>query len=182
MIGRLSNLWWMLLLKGVLALAVGLMTIAWPGITLYTLIVLFGAAALAEGLSALVVGFGGGWTGRPWWEMVVLGLIGLAVGIGTFLWPGITALTLLALIACWAIARGLIEIAAAIALRKVIEGEWMLVLSGILSVGFGLLLFARPGAGALAVVTIIGFYLLVVGVLATILALRLRHISRVVRS
>src|SRR6188474_1231706 len=118
MIGRLSNLWWMLLAKGLL--------------TLLTLVLLFGAAALADGVSALILGIGGGWSGRPWWEMVVLGLIGLAAGVGTLLWPGVTALTLLALIACWAIARGLIEIAAAIALRKVIEGEWMLVLSGIL--------------------------------------------------
>jgi uncharacterized membrane protein HdeD (DUF308 family) len=182
MMGRLSHLWWMLLAKGLLALVAGVLTIVWPGITLLTLVLLFGAAALADGVAALVLGIGGGWAGRPWWEMVVLGLIGLAAGVGTLLWPGVTALTLLALIACWAIARGLIEIAAAIALRKEIEGEWMLVLSGILSVAFGLLLFARPGAGALAVATIIGFYLIVVGVLATTLALRLRHMSHVVRS
>jgi uncharacterized membrane protein HdeD (DUF308 family) len=180
--GRLPSLWWMLLAKGVLALAAGTVAIIWPGITLFTLIVLFGAAALAEGLSALVVGIGGGWTGRPWWEMVVLGVIGVAAGVGTLLWPGLTAITLLALIACWAIARGLFEIAAAIALRKVIEGEWILILSGFLSIGFGLLLFVRPGAGALAVVTIIGFYLIVVGALATTLALRLRHLTRFVRS
>ena len=181
MIGRLSSLWWMLLLKGLLAMAAGVMTMLWPGITLLTLVLLFGAATLADGVAGLVVGIGGGWTGKPWWEMAVLGLIGIGVGIGTLLWPGLTALTLLALIACWAIARGLIEVAAAIALRKVIEGEWMLVLSGILSVGFGLLLFARPGAGALAVVTIIGFYLIVAGVLTTTLALRLRHVSRLAR-
>ena len=78
MVGRLSSLWWMLLAKGLLALVAGVLAIVWPGITLLTLVLLFGAAALADGASALILGLGGGWAGRPWWEMVVLGLIGLA--------------------------------------------------------------------------------------------------------
>src|SRR6187401_2526015 len=86
MVGRLSSLWWMLLVKGLLALVAGVLTIIWPGITLLTLVLLFGAAALADGVSALILGIGGGWSGRPWWEMVVLGLIGLAAGVGTLAW------------------------------------------------------------------------------------------------
>lgn len=88
----------------------------------------------------------------------------------------------LALIAVWAIARGLIEIAGAIALRKVIEGEWLLALSGMLSVGFGLLLLIRPGQGALALITVIGLYLMLFGAITAALALRLRSLRLLVHA
>lgn len=180
MIQRLARMWWLLFLRGILAGAAGVFAIVWPGLTLEMLVLLFGVAALVDGLASVGVGLRGGWGGGPWWEMVVLGMVGLLIGLGTLAWPGVTGLLLLAFIACWAIARGLVEIAGAIALRRVLEGEWLLVLSGALSLGFGILLLTRPGSGALALVVLIGLYLIAFGALSMSLALRLRALSRMI--
>jgi uncharacterized membrane protein HdeD (DUF308 family) len=180
MLQRLARMWWLVCLKGILTAGAGVAAIVWPGWTVWALMILFGAAAIVDGVASIGVGLIGGWTGAPWWEMVVLGLVGVAIGLATLSWPGVTAFLLLAFIACWAIARGLVEIASGIALRRVFEGEWMLMLSGALSVAFGVLLLARPGSGALAVVVLIGLYLIVLGAISTALGLRLRTLARMI--
>jgi uncharacterized membrane protein HdeD (DUF308 family) len=177
MLSTIAQLWWVLLLRGIFAALFGVFAIAWPGITLWVLILAFGAFALVEGIAEIALGISGRVNGRSWWEMILLGLLGVIAGVIAFLWPGLTAVILLIIIASWAIIHGVLEIIAAIKLRRVIDGEWLLILSGLLSVAFGVLLFLRPGAGALAVMWLIGIYMLVFGITAIALSLRLRSLK-----
>jgi uncharacterized membrane protein HdeD (DUF308 family) len=142
------------------------------------LVLLFGAYALVDGVLALVSALRHRATYEHWWVLLLEGLTGVLAGIVTFVWPGITVFALLYVIAAWALVTGALEIAAAIRLRKVIDHEWLLVLSGIASVGFGLLLAMYPGAGAVAVVLWIGAYALFFGVLLVALGFRLRSWER----
>ncbi len=173
----LAQRWWVLLLRGVCAVAAGIMTIAWPGITLLALVTLFGIFALVDGAAGIVLGIRGEEDGTMWWTMILLGVLSAGAGILAFAWPGMTALVLLAIIAASAIIRGVLEIIAAIRLRKDIDDEWVLGLSGLLSLAFGILLWVAPGEGALAVVLLIGAYMLALGVMAIALSLRLRRIQ-----
>jgi len=161
--------WWVLLVRGLLALLFGTMAFAWPGPTLMALVLLYGAYALVDGMTALSVGV----TARVWW-LVLSGLAGVAVGIGTFFFPGITAIALFYLIAGWAITRGIFEIIAAIELRHEIRGGWALVLGGIFSIVFGLLFLAYPAPGVLALVWLIRAYSMVFGAVMIVLAFLLR--------
>ena len=166
----LRRRWWMLLLRGIVAIVFGLLAFAWPGLTLIILTTLFAVYALMDGAFALVVGIH-----ARWWILALLGALGMLAGLIAFFYPGLTAITLLLIIGAWAIIRGVIEIAAAIQLRKIIANEWALILGGVFSIVFGLILFARPGAGALAVIWIIGAYALAVGMLLIMLSFRVRR-------
>jgi uncharacterized membrane protein HdeD (DUF308 family) len=171
MLHSLAKNWWALALRGLAAVLFGLLTFLVPGITLLTLVLLFGIYALADGAFNVIAFF------RPFahhWALLVEGLIGLAVGVLTFAWPAITAVALLYLIAFWAIFTGVFEIIAGIRLRKVISNEWLLLFMGLLSLVFGILILFAPGAGALAIVLWIGAYALVFGVFLLALAFRLR--------
>jgi uncharacterized membrane protein HdeD (DUF308 family) len=174
----LARNWWALALRGFLAVLFGIMAFALPGITLGALVLLYGAYALIDGIFAIAAALVGRTGGLPWWALLVEGLVGIAVGVMTFAWPGITALVLLYLIAAWAVVTGVLEIAAAIQLRREVRGEWLLALSGVLSVLFGLALVINPGAGALAVVWLIGAYAIAFGALLLVLGFRLRSFSR----
>lgn len=164
--------WWILLVRGLAAMLFGVLAFVWPGLTLASLVLLYGAYCLVDGVIALTGGFGGGF-----WQSLILGLVSIGAGIATFLYPGLTAMVLLFLIAAWAIVRGIFEIVVAIEFRKVIEGEWLLVVAGLLSVAFGVLLIINPGAGALSVVWILGIYALVFGALLTALSFRVRSFA-----
>jgi len=174
MIGVLARNWWALALRGFLALLFGFLAFAWPGLTLAALVILFGAYVLVDGIFALVAAVRAAEAHERWWMFVLEGIAGVAAGLITFMWPGITGLVLLFLIAWWAIITGVFEIGAAIRLRREMAGEWALGLGGLASVIFGLLLLFRPGAGALAVIWLIGLYAVVFGVLLLMLAFRLR--------
>jgi uncharacterized membrane protein HdeD (DUF308 family) len=167
--------WWVVLLRGIVAILLGICAIAWPGITLVALAYVFGTFSLIDGIAALVIGFRGESDGTVWWTMVVLGVIAIAAGIVAFVFPGLTLLVLLTIIAVSAILRGAIEIAAAIRLRKEIDDEWILGLSGVLSILFGALIIYRPDAGLIALALLIGAYMLALGILAVALSLRLRR-------
>jgi uncharacterized membrane protein HdeD (DUF308 family) len=173
----LSRGWWHLLLRGLAAIAFAILIWFRPGISLAALVLLFGAYALVDGVLAVWTAIAGRKIYDGWWVLLLIGLIGVAVGIMTFMTPGITALALLYYIAFWAIFRGILEISTAIRLRKEIEGEWLLILGGVASVVFGVLLLARPGAGALAVITLIAVYALVVGITLVILAFKVRGLG-----
>jgi uncharacterized membrane protein HdeD (DUF308 family) len=174
----LARNWWALALRGVAAVLFGVLAFAWPGITLGALVILYGAYAMVDGVFAVVAALSGRTQGMPWWAMLLEGLAGIAIGIMTFAWPAITALVLLYLIAAWALVTGVFEIVAAVRLRKEVRGEWLLALSGVLSIIFGVALVANPGAGALAIVWLIGAYSLVFGALLITLAFRLRALAR----
>ncbi len=171
MLHTLARNWWALALRGLVALMFGLLTFFLPGITLVTLILLFGAYALADGIFNIVAFFR---VASHHWALLIEGLIGIIAGILTFVWPAITALALLYVIAFWAIFTGIFEIVAGIRLRKVITNEWLLLLMGILSVLFGVFVLIAPGVGALAIVLWIGAYALVFGIFLLALAFRLR--------
>ena len=177
MLSTIMQRWWILLLRGISVTLFGVLAIVWPGITLLTLAIIYGAVALIDGIAGIALGIRGGVNGRTWWEMILLGLLGVIAGAVTFLWPGLTAVVLLVVIALWAIIRGILEIIGAITLRKIIQGEWLLILSGVLSIGFGVLLLLQPAAGALAVMWLIGIYMIAFGITTIALSLRLRRLS-----
>ena len=156
----------------------GVLALVWPGITLLTLIWLFGAFALVNGILSLVLATKAP-KGYPRFGSLILGgLLGILAGLLTFVMPGITALGLLILIAAWALITGILEIVAAIKLRKTITGEWMLILAGLASVAFGILLILQPAAGALVMVLWIGAYALVFGILLFVLAFKMRSLGK----
>jgi len=167
MLHLLARHWWALALRGVFAVLFGLLTFLIPGITLLTLVLLFGAYAILDGIFDIVSAVRA--PGRHW-PLVLEGVVGIIIGILTFLWPGITTMVLLYLIAFWAIFTGVLEIVAGIRLREVIANEWLLILMGVLSVLFGFLILIFPGAGALAIVIWIGAYALLFGIMLIALA------------
>jgi uncharacterized membrane protein HdeD (DUF308 family) len=177
LLDQLSRNWGWIAVRGVAAVIFGILAFAWPGVTLVVLALFFGAYALIDGICALVAAYRGREGHTPVWPLVLIGLLGVAAGIATFLWPEMTALALLMFIAVWALLIGIAQIAAAIRLRKEIDNEWMLGASGALSVLFGALMIASPGAGAVAVAWIIGAYSMVFGVLLIVLSLRLRKVA-----
>jgi uncharacterized membrane protein HdeD (DUF308 family) len=174
MLHALAKCWWLVLLRGIAGIVFGILAFVWPGLTLAVLILLYGAYALVDGVFALIAAFTGAAKPVPTWWLVVVGLSGIAAGLVTFFWPGVTALVLIFFIGGWSIAHGIFEIVGAIKLRKEIDNEWWLILAGALSVLFGIIVIAAPGAGALALVWVIGAYSLVFGILLVGLSLRLR--------
>jgi uncharacterized membrane protein HdeD (DUF308 family) len=172
----LSHNWWVVVLRGLAGMTFGLVTFFAPGISLAALVLVFGAYAFADGVLAIISAIRRERPGERWWLLLLEGIAGIAAGVVTLLWPGITALVLLYVIAAWALVTGVLEIAVAIRLRKAIKGEWLLILSGILSVALGVMLVLWPGPGALALVIWIGAYAFVFGALLLALGLRLRSL------
>ena len=169
----LAKCWWLILLRGIVAILFGILSFVWPGVTLLTLILFYGAFALADGVLALIHAVMGGNVGSRWW-LVLVGIAGIAAGLVTFLMPGVTALVLLIFIACWAITLGIFQIIGAIRLRKEIDNEWSIGLSGALSVLFGIVLLVAPGAGAVGLIWVIGAYAIVFGILLVMAAFKLK--------
>jgi uncharacterized membrane protein HdeD (DUF308 family) len=177
MLEALTRNWWAVALRGVFAVIFGLLALIWPNITVLALVALFGAYCLVDGVIEIGTAIVGGiaTAGRRAW-LAVEGIAGIIAGIITFAWPNITALVLLWVIAFWALVTGIMEIVAAIRLRRELQGEWLLILSGALSVVFGILLIVWPASGALALVTLIGIYALIFGVDLIVLGFRLRRV------
>ena len=174
----LSRNWWALALRGLAAIVFGLLAFILPGITLTALILLFSAYMLVDGVFAIVAAVRAEERDTRWWLLLAEGVLGVLAGIVAFAWPGLTALALLYLVAAWSIITGILQIVGAIRLRREIEGEWALILGGVLSVIFGVLLAVLPGPGILALLWLIGAYALVSGVLLIILAFRVRNEPR----
>jgi uncharacterized membrane protein HdeD (DUF308 family) len=169
----LTRLWWVLLVRGLVSVLFAVVAFEWPGPALVALVLLYGAYAFVDGMTAL---WAGAFGGAVW--LALSGVLGLGAGILTFINPGITAVALYGLIAAWAVVRGIFEIMAAIKLRKEITGEWALIGGGVLSIAFGMLLLAYPVAGILALVWLIGTYSLAFGAAMIFLAFRLRGLTR----
>lgn len=174
----LSRNWWVLLLRGLLAIAFGVLAWMQPGITITALALLFGAYAMADGILGIWGSIAGRKVNEDWWILLLWALISIAAGIATFMAPGITAMVLLYFIAAWAIAIGLIQIVSAIRLRKQIRDEWWLILAGLISVAFGALLIFRPGAGAVGMLWVIATYAIFFGILLVFLSFRVRSYAK----
>lgn len=177
MLTMLARNWWILALRGVFAILFGILALIWPSLTLLVLVMLFGAYALIDGIFAMIAGIATYGRNERWWAVLLEGVASILLGVLTFVWPGMTTLVLVYLIAVWALITGIFEIVAAIQLRKEITGEWMMVLSGSVSVLFGLFLIVAPGAGALGLIWVIGAYAITFGILLIIVAFRLRKLA-----
>jgi uncharacterized membrane protein HdeD (DUF308 family) len=171
-LGSLTSNWWLFALRGVLAIVFGVLALIQPLAALAALVLVFGVWAFIDGINALALAISG-WRS---WQLVLGGLVGIAVGLLTFFRPGITAIALYAMIAAWSIARGILEIVLAIELRKAIEGELWLVMAGIASIVFGVLMIWLPAGGVLALAWLIGVYALVFGGLQLALGFRLHRV------
>jgi uncharacterized membrane protein HdeD (DUF308 family) len=170
--------WWSLVIRGLVGVLFGIITFAWPGITFAALVIVFGAYALLDGVFSLVGAVKAAQAHERWGALVFLGVTGIGAGVVTVLWPAITAFVLVCLIAAWAIVTGVFEIAAAVQLRRYIEGEWLLALAGIASLVFGILIMIAPLAGALVIAVWVGAYALVSGVMLVTLGIKLRSWGR----
>jgi uncharacterized membrane protein HdeD (DUF308 family) len=164
--------WWALLLRGIAAVLFGLAALFWPGLTLFVLVIFFGAYALVDGIFAITAGIRG--SGGRRWLLLAEGVLGVLAGLVAFFWPDITALVLLYVIAAWAIFTGILKVVLAISLRREIENEWLMILSGVLSVVFGVILAVLPGVGLLSLVWLVGIYAVIFGVALIVLGFRVR--------
>ncbi|HZJ56518.1 MAG TPA: HdeD family acid-resistance protein [Myxococcaceae bacterium] len=176
MIHELARNWGWIALRGALAIVFGVLALAWPASAFAAIVVLFGAYAFVDGVFALVALFRGAGRER-FWMLVIEAVVGIGIGILTIVRPAATALALLYYVGIWSILTGIFELVAAIRLRKEITGEFWLGLAGVLSIVFGVVLFAAPGPAALALAVWIGVYAIVFGVMLLLLAFRLRRFS-----
>jgi len=174
MLAQMANNWLWVALRGVLAILFGIVAFVLPGLTFVVLVIWFGAYAFVDGIFTVIAAIMNRTKNDRWWVLLLEGLLGIVVGILTFLQPGITGAALVYLIAAWAIITGVLEVIAAIRLRQEIQGEFWLALTGVLSVIAGIAMFLFPDTGAIAIVWIIGAYALLFGIMLLVLAFRLR--------
>jgi uncharacterized membrane protein HdeD (DUF308 family) len=172
-LGVARRYWWVFILRGVLAILFGIAAWVWPGLTIGTLVIVFGIYAIIDGILAIRAAIVAGEGGR-WLPFLLVGLAGIGFGIVSILWPGLTATTVLYLIATWAIIVGIFQAIAAIQARREIDNEWFLVITGIGAVIWGILVWIFPGGGALAIIWTIGVFAIIFGALLIAFGLRLR--------
>ena len=180
--GILARNWWVLMLRGIVAILFGILSFALPGISLASLVLLFGAFCLADGLMAAWTAFSNRRQKENSWLLLIGGLLGIGVGLLTIFQPAVTALALVFYVAIWAIGTGVVQVVMAIRLRQEIDNEWMLILAGLASLALGALLMARPGPGALALLWLIASYAIVFGLLLVVLALEVRGVAKRIES
>jgi uncharacterized membrane protein HdeD (DUF308 family) len=169
--------WWALALRAGAAIILGIIAFALPAVTLAAIVLLFGFYAVIDGVLALIAAFREIRNHGHWGVMLLEGVIGIAAGVIALLWPGIGALALTLIVAAWALATGVLEIIMAVRLRRVIKGEWLLIIGGVLSIALAIVIAIYPGVGALALVWWMGAYALVYGVIMLTLAIRIRHLA-----
>jgi uncharacterized membrane protein HdeD (DUF308 family) len=176
MLAQMFRNWWMFVVRGVLAVVFGALALIWPGQTLQILVLVFGAFVLMDGAFAVATGIASAAFFDRWWVLLLEGLTGIVIGMLTFFWPAITALALVYFVAAWAIITGVLEIVAAIQYRHVISGEWAMILNGLLSVAFGILVMVFPGSGAVGLAWMIGIYAIAAGITEMIFGFRVRRL------
>lgn len=175
--------WWMLAVRGVIGIVFGIAALIWPESAMLALVLLFGAFVMLDGIFAIAFSIASQGYFEHWWGILFEGLTGIIIGILTFVWPNITALILLYFISAWAVITGIFETVAAIKFRRVIPGEWTMIINGIISVLLGTLLFIFPAAGEVSIAWMIGIFAITAGIMELIFAFRLRsllHMSRTV--
>ena len=170
----LARNWWVLLLRGILAVIFGIVAVINPAVTITVLVIYIGAWYLVDGIFSIITSLTAPKGYRGWVWLLISGVIGVIIGLITFFMPGLTALVLLYYVIAWLMVTGVMQVIAGIRLRKEISGEFFLITGGILSVVLGLYFLVNPGAGALAFIWLIGAYAIVFGAMMVILAFRLR--------
>lgn len=178
MISDLARHWWVVALRGVLAFFFGAIAFIRPEIVLEVLVLFYGAYLCTDGVFALSAAVMGYAHGVAWWALTLEGLCGIAAGLVTFFFPGLTVLFVLYLIAIWSIVSGFFAIIAAIRLREHMEGEIWLALNGAFAMLFGMFLVFLPAEGELLIIWILGTYAIILGVMLMAIADRLRHWHR----
>lgn len=173
--------WWVLAARGVVALLFGLVALLWPGMTLLAFVLLFAAYALLSGIASVAGAMRSRKSDKDWWTLLLVGLVGIAAGAIAILHPGLTVLILLLLVGAYALVTGVLDLSAAVRLRRVVDNEWLMILNGAASVLFGVLMFLFPAAGGLALLWMISAYAIVTGGLMLGLAFRLRGRERETR-
>lgn len=168
--------WYWFAMRGTIAFLFGFMAIIWPIATLWAIALFWGAFVFTDGAFSLLSSWRIRKKGVRWWPYFLLGVSGVLAGIITFAWPNITATALIYIIAVWALFGGITQVLAAVRLRDVVDSEWVLALSGLISVIFGLLIFSSPvPEGVMAIAWMVGFFAIVVGMLHTILAIKIKN-------
>ena len=178
---ELARWWWTFILRGVLAIAFGILAFFAPGLGVAVLVGLFAAWALIDGATNLLAGFRTRGRDRSWWLSILEGIVGIVAGVVALLFPVYAAGALVLIIAVWAIITGVFEIVAAIRLREQITGELWLGLAGLASILWGVILFLFPGAGALSLVWLIGGFAIAFGAFLVALGVRLRRINELAK-
>lgn len=176
-INHLAKNWWVVLLRGIVAIAFGVTAFIWPGLTLAVLVVMLGAFILVDGVFGMIDGIRLRNGIETWWVRLLDGILGIVAGGIMLFMPGLSAFVLLIFIAAWSVLGGVLRVIAAIQLRKEIDGEWFLGLSGALSILFGVAIVALPHAGLVSIAWIIGFWAVAFGVAFVLLSLRLRRLA-----
>lgn len=177
MFRTLTRNWWIFIIRGLFAIIFGVLALMWPELTLFALVWLFGAYVLADGVFQVFSAISRHEDFDRWWLILLEGLFGIGFGVLTFAWPGITGLVLLILIAAWALITGMLEISAAIQLRKEIDNEWLLAFSGVISIVLGVLMMIWPAASAVALAFMIGMYAILFGATLILLGFRLKNMK-----
>ena len=181
MLRQIARDWWVYAIRGVAAIVFGVLALVSPGPALTVLVLMFGAYAVVDGVALLVALARGDVLARSHaWATGLMGIAGILFGIATLVWPGITALTLLYLVAFWSITVGTMQVFSAIAFRREIDGEFWMGLGGVLSIGFGALLVAFPGTGLVSLVWLVGVYAISSGVASLAFSMRLFQLNRAV--
>ena len=177
MVANLLKRWWVFLVRGLCSIFIGVVAFTQPVTTLLTLVIVWGILALVDGITALFAGWSSRGRREGMMSFVIGGVISILAGLTAWLWPGMTVVALLTIIAVWSIVRGLFEIVGAIALRREVEHEWLMAGSGALSILFGVVLLSRPGAGIVTLAYLIGIYAVASGVMLVFLGFKLRGLA-----
>jgi uncharacterized membrane protein HdeD (DUF308 family) len=173
-----SRYWWVPVLRGLVAIALAVFAFVWPLATIAALVLVFGAVALVDGILAIAAGIAARRSTSDWWVLLVQGFVGISIGVLAVLYPSVTALAFVVLIALWAIGLGVLQVVAAVRLRRDISGGWWLALGGILGIAFGILLVCNPVQGGLAVVWLVGVFGMLWGAMLIIGGFDLRRLTR----
>ncbi|WDT74895.1 MAG: HdeD family acid-resistance protein [Candidatus Manganitrophus sp.] len=181
MFNLLTRNWWLLIVRGILAILFGVLAFIRPEITLATVVLFFGAYVFVDGIFSIIFAIGGWDYIDDYWLLLLQGIVGIGIGLLTFWAPGITALSLVLYIAAWSLVVGVLQIVGAVRLRREIEGEWWLVLSGVVSVLFAGILMWNPVAGAIGLLWAIAIYAIIYGVIQIVLGFRVHGLRGQVR-
>ena len=177
MLTLLTQNWWTFLIRGIIAVLFGLAAIIWPGLTIATLVIVFGAYVLIDGIFAIFDGFSARKENSHWWVEILIGIAGIIIGVWAMAFPGLTAVGLMYFIAAWWLITGVLQIVFAIRVRKEITNEWLLILSGALSAILGIVFMLFPGSGALSLIWVVGVYAIIFGIMLIIFSFRLKGMA-----